>query len=68
MPIMTLVNDGTLDTVVECANCGTQFRGIWHGDGKLEDFVAWLIAIESEDHVCASHPFFGPTHTLKQEG
>ncbi len=38
------------DTVVECANCGTQFRG-----DDREDFKAWHERVVLP-HRCASHP------------
>ena len=54
-----LGDDGTLDTVVFCTECGQEFRGTWEefrgtwddGDGR-QDFIGWLIADVTAEHEC----------------
>jgi len=61
-----LGDDGTLDTVVFCTECGEEFRGTWDGgamddghgfpvllDGdSRDDFVKWMIADVTAEHEC----------------
>lgn len=53
-----LGDDGTLDTVVFCTECGQEFRG---NSGcinsevdpeTVEEFVEWLIADVTDEHEC----------------
>jgi hypothetical protein len=53
-----LGDDGTLDTVVFCTECGEEFRGTWDDgdDSFLAEFgldrVEWLIADVTAEHEC----------------
>ena len=57
-----LGDDGTLDTVVFCTECGEEFRGTWDDDDDSlpdrfdtdgrQDFVEWLIADVTAEHEC----------------
>lgn len=52
-----LGDDGTMDTVVYCSECGREYRGNCDGgDGddeqSYDDFVDWLIEEIEGEHVC----------------
>ena len=51
-----LSDDGTMDTVVVCSDCGQEFRGTYDGEGDpttgYDDFVKWLIDEITGEHVC----------------
>lgn len=57
MAKMLLGDDGTLDTVIYCADCGQEFRfnyePEWQDEGKEEPylaFVEWAKREAAEDH------------------
>lgn len=51
-----LTNDGTMDTVLKCSECGKEFRYTWqpenNGDETYDDFVEWAIEDAEGDHAC----------------
>ena len=57
-----LGDDGTMDTVVVCEECGEEVRGTYMPDGDptdtrtdeqaYDDFVAWLLKDAEADHEC----------------
>lgn len=52
-----LTDDGTLDTVLRCSECGEEFRGNFDPgideDGySYDDYVSEFIADVEMDHVC----------------
>lgn len=54
---LVLTDDGTLDTVFECIDCGGQERYTFTPSGQRYDggyrrFVAWAIEDAEEQHVC----------------
>lgn len=54
---IVLVDDGTMDTVLECMECGEAFRGNyqsgdWDDDYTYDDFVDDFIAEVEADHIC----------------
>ena len=59
MPIL-LGDDGTMDTVVFCSECGREYRGNWDpnpdtaecGDETYDDFIDWFIGEIEVEHVC----------------
>lgn len=64
--MITLTDDGTMDTVLRCSDCGEEFRynydgGVEHdGDNDdtrtdeqmYDDFVEWAIEDADSDHDC----------------
>jgi hypothetical protein len=60
-PSFTLVDDGTLDTILECDNCGALLRFTYAGwvddDDEVDDevtyrnFVYWCLD-EAAEHEC----------------
>lgn len=55
----TLVDDGTLDTVIKCDHCGIEYR--FNYDGSLDEeesqdgypaFVEWCMNDMDADHEC----------------
>jgi len=62
--MISLMDDGTLDTVLACDRCGQEFRynySAYCDDGRESDtsdefaydrFVDWAIADASDDHDC----------------
>ena len=67
MANIVLADDGTLDTVIECLECGDQFRFTYdHWSNGLEDdsspvdeydvFVDECIAEIEAEHVCETCP------------
>ena len=62
---IVLGDDGTLDTVVYCRECGREYRGTFDGQGsdifvshsietEYANFVEYLIESVEEDHICES--------------
>lgn len=59
MPI-ELSDDGTLDTVLKCSDCGEEFRYNFDPDSDgdasdskaYNDFVQWAIDNATDDHDC----------------
>lgn len=51
---MLLGDDGTLDTVIVCSECGEEFRFNFDGDGEraYRAFVAECKNQAAADHVC----------------
>ena len=49
---IVLGDDGTLDTVVYCRECGREYRGTFDGAGPYDAFVESLIESVEEDHIC----------------
>ena len=56
---IVLGDDGTMDTVVYCTQCGQEFRGTWDDDGTDDSLtgwhslvVDWLIADVTAEHEC----------------
>jgi hypothetical protein len=50
---IVLGDDGTLDTVVYCRECGREYRGTFEGREAIYDvFVESLIESVEEDHIC----------------
>jgi hypothetical protein len=47
-----LSDDGTLDTVFRCDQCGEEIRYTFDGEGSYDDFVAWAIQDAEEEHAC----------------
>ena len=57
-----LSDDGTLDTVLECSECGRECRYTWDGEcdcapesgdcSGYEQFIAWAIDDATESHDC----------------
>lgn len=54
--MIVLSDDGTMDTVVVCDECGQEYRGTYDGDGDPEtgydDFVDYLINEVADEHIC----------------
>ncbi len=59
--IFTLIDDGTLDTVLECSGCGREerftFAGFNDGMGAdapytYDEFVSWAQEQAASDHEC----------------
>ena len=52
-----LTDDGTLDTVVACVECGEHLRYTWDGcDGlTYEDFVAYALLDAEDEHDCPGY-------------
>ena len=50
--MIILVDDGTLDTVLQCDICNTQMRYNFDGEETLQAFVAWAIDDAHDVHVC----------------
>ncbi len=57
--LMTLSDDGTMDTVVLCDNCGQEYRYTYLGspdtaseewDSAYEDFVNWALSDAGKRH------------------
>ena len=58
-----LTDDGTLDTVLRCSDCGEEFRYTFdidtqdaydgHSDTAYDAFVEWAIKDATEQHDCA---------------
>ena len=68
---MLLGDDGTLDTVIVCSECGAEMRfnfdggheDTWDGETDLDaqeraydEFVAWAKEQAAEDHECEVTP------------
>ena len=59
-----LTDDGTLDTVLRCTECGEEMRYTYDGEPAgqhsedsgdgYDAFVAWAIEDAESEHVCAS--------------
>ena len=51
-----LSDDGTLDTVVTCEDCGEEVRYNFSDDTRdsmtYEEFVEWCLEDAAEDHEC----------------
>lgn len=48
-----LTDDGTLDTVISCPECGEEARYTLDGaDGSYDDFVKWAIDDFDSEHEC----------------
>lgn len=60
MPKFQLSDDGTMDTVVACTECGKELRYSFHAQGGRDDdtqetydeFIGWALADAEEDHEC----------------
>jgi hypothetical protein len=52
--MMLLGDDGTLDTVIVCSECGAEMRYNFDGsDGEeYADFVEWAKDDAADDHEC----------------
>lgn len=50
----SLTDDGTLDTVLRCADCGQELRYNFDGESgqTYDDFVEWALTDADEDHEC----------------
>lgn len=64
-PLMTLSDDGTMDTVIMCSLCGEEFRYTYLGspdtatedwDSAYNDFVKWAIQDAAERHLSSHVP------------
>ena len=56
MPIL-LGNDGSMDTVVFCSECGREYRGTWMPDSDDTDdtydaYVEWFMDDVGTSHIC----------------
>lgn len=53
-PSFSLVDDGTLDTVIVCDNCGKETRFTYDNNSRDEygDFIEWCIEELKNDHEC----------------
>lgn len=59
-PRIILIDDGTLDTVLQCIDCRQEFRYTYDpgpdvADGSVDDYDAWIDTVINEladDHVC----------------
>ena len=57
--MMQLGDDGTLNTVIVCSDCGEEFRFNFDSEadeGGYHDFVAWAKREAAEDHECPKAP------------
>ncbi len=50
--MIILVDDGTLDTVLQCDVCNEQMRYNFDGEKNMQGFIAWAISDAHEAHVC----------------
>jgi len=55
--MFTLIDDGTLDTVVRCDSCGEEMRYNYSEDFNFEEydydqFLSWALETAAEDHEC----------------
>ena len=52
-----LADDGTLDTVLRCAECGEEFRGTWLPDDDSDSYAEWVaefIREVEDEHECST--------------
>lgn len=66
----TLLDDGTLDTVVVCSKCGTELRynydpserlghETWldhNAESAYDDFIVWALCDADAEHICNETP------------
>ena len=45
-----LKDDGTLDTVIACPECGLEVRYNYDGEGGYDEFVKWAMEDFYENH------------------
>lgn len=57
--MITLIDDGTMDTVLRCSECGEEMRYNFQPDPDIDDdgdayddFVEWAIEDATADHEC----------------
>lgn len=55
--MIELTNDGTLDTVLRCSNCGEEMRYNYASvdlgcDTSYDEFLDWAIEDATADHDC----------------
>lgn len=57
--MMKLGDDGTLDTVIVCSDCGEEMRFNYDPEGSdetYEDFVKWAKGDAHDSHDCPEAP------------
>lgn len=50
-----LGDDGTMDTVITCADCGYEERYTYDGEGGEKDYMLWVYQLIEEfddEHMC----------------
>lgn len=47
-----LVDDGTLDTVLQCRECGEQLRFTYDREEDFEEWMEWCFTEAEEQHEC----------------
>lgn len=55
MPDFTLIDDGTLDTVYKCDDCGVEERFTFAGTDfeTYDDFLDWINNEALDEHECS---------------
>ena len=50
----TLLDDGTMDTVIQCDECGVELRYTYSGDGleTYDAFIEWCFEDAASEHEC----------------
>lgn len=50
----TLMDDGTMDTVIRCDECGEEYRYNYDGDEDqtYQQFIQWAMTDMDEEHEC----------------
>ena len=54
-----LGDDGTLDTMVYCSECGKEYRGTYQPDSadSYTEFVEWLTDEFASEHICREEDY-----------